>query len=441
MEDASDLKLEELRAMRDEVSHLSRMLRDHFDGATVSACTRRLDVSIHIIEGERKPILVEIRGGISLSAKLSSVRASLLIALLVDLRDRHDGGVGVENLFEASTKVWAVLDPKSVGDGKAAARLRVALYRVEGFLKELSPSVSGLSLALDLTRTQLVVYSAGGAPAERLEIDIRPSTVELEQALRMIGENSPIALIRRRKAVFFPMDAAAIDRLHLAFLSSEASVRVRSLSFRLSHWLFPQALLERTAASAERRALAQRAAERLANGTLSFTEIVQRECLWDTIRESTKGKFVALPMGARVQEVGEYLDRLAALSSSDSGYQLVLTESELPFFIVTYQLAGECFTLLFRSPMEGSEAPCSCFAVYGEQFLERISEQVLEWTLSRSGTIEDRDLVAEEVRLVSATLSTSGPLLATSRMPGGVRQQTARPMPVGVGAARSSPLR
>ena len=328
MEDASDLKLDELRAMRDEVSHLSRMLRDHFDGAAVPARIRRLDVSIHIVDGERKPVLIEIRGGISLSAKLSFVRASLLIALLADLRDRCDGGCGVENLFESSARIWAALDPKSVRDGKAEARLRVALYRIGGFLEEMAPSVAGLSLCLDLPHAQLMVRTAAGVPVEKLEIDMRPGTVHLEEALRAIGEIPPIALIRRRKAVFFPMDTAAIDRLHLAFLRSDGEVRVRSLSVRLSNWLHPQSLLERTAASSELRALAKLATERLANGTLSLTEIVQRESLWDTIRESTKGKFVGFPMGARAAEVGEYLARLAELSSTVSGYRLVLTESE-----------------------------------------------------------------------------------------------------------------
>ena len=108
---------------------------------------------------------------------------------------------------------------------------------------------------------------------------------------------------------------------------------------------------------------------------------------------------------------------------------------------MTYEVGAECFTLLFRTPIRGGEAPCSCFAIYGEQFHERICEQVLEWTLSRSGTIDDGVRVAEEVRLVRETLAANGPLAATSRMPDGAGPQTGRRMRVADDAERSSPSR
>ncbi len=446
MEDASDLKLDELRAMRDEMSHLSRLLREHFDGSAVSTRDRTLNVNIEVVESERKPVLVAIRGGISISVRLSYVRASLLIALLADLRDRCDGGGGLPDLLEAASELWLSLDPTQPDDGKAPERLRVALYRIGGFLETIAPSVGGLSMALDTGTNQLCVRAADGSPLERLEIDIRARDPRHEATLQRVAETSPLMLIRRRKAVFFPMDAAAIDRLHLAFFRSAGQLRVRSLSFQLSHWLYPQALLERTAATAERRELARLALQRITNGTATVTEIVQRACLWDSIRENSKGKFQCFPLGARTADVVEYLDRLIELCAADEGFRLVLTESELPFFVVTYEVlmgaVSECFTLLFRTPSRGEGETCSCFAVYGDQFLERIREQVLEWTLQRSGTVADGTSVAEEVRRVRAALVSSGPLAATApQTPDGDAQSRGRLRPGPADVFRSSPWR
>ena len=414
MEDLGVINLEELRAMRDEMSQMSRLLQSHFEGELLSARSRKLDVRVQVVDSERKPVVIDIRGGISFTARLSYVRASLLVALFVDLRDRCDGGGGVTDLLDAAAEIWATLDPAQGDGAKAAGCLRVALYRVTDFLSEIAPSPSGLTLVLDLGAAQLVARSQDGGVVDKLEIDITSPHLRLLTTLQRIADVSPLNLIRRRKAMFFPMDPAALDRLHLAFFRSAAPLRVRSLSCRLTNWLHPPTLLERTVASPTLRELAQVVAQRLSEGSVLFTEVVKQDRLWDTIRESTKGKFSTLPLGARATEVLEYLDSLANLCREGKGYRLILTEGELPFFVITYELetpgGSECFTLLFRGPLEEDEPACSCFAVYGAQFLEQISAQVLDWTIQRADTLSDSSTVVQMLTRVRERLAAHGPI-------------------------------
>ena len=210
--------------------------------------------------------------------------------------------------------------------------------------------------------------------------------------------------LRTRQALYVPPNGG-FNNLLFEFYDHENPLRVFSVYFKPAETSYPVELLDTIEAHELVKARNKLALERLEKQTLSFTEVIHHEAIWDLIRTDKNQKFIAYPNAVKASDIVNHLNHLIYRVIAYPTYELVLTNAWLPFYFGIYDTGTpgnpECATVFFQRSYNTSTVDYSCFAVMDSDLESGISLNVVDWVLSHPSTVrETKDVVAalEEVR-------------------------------------------
>ena len=149
-------------------------------------------------------------------------------------------------------------------------------------------------------------------------------------------------------------------------------------------------------------------------GRLNFTEILRRETIWDMIRLRPNGAFKLYPPQVTQEQVADHLELLIGVLQRYENYQLYLTDAEIPFVLVTYEVRSsnipEIFTVFFQPFSSPDREDLGCFVVYDDLVRQSVSDHIADWLLSHPSTVRNKTAVIDELRTVRDYLEEHGPL-------------------------------
>lgn len=373
--------------------------------------TAELKVYFERASGERRPYLIRFEGLVSATVKLSAVRASILLVLLVDLEDRGDGGQGVLDLLRAMNETYYELSPLDKNDPISVTdRIRVAMYRFSDFFSEdLGLKTDRAPLKFD-HRAIRIFGHAGRAPV----VEISSSDSVISGVIDRLLSTSPLARIRRYKTMFIPSGISNYDRLLLEFFDHRFPVAMTSMFVRPSVNSYPPPLLKKIGVSSNTLRRREIFGDGLKQGRFRHRELLRRDSIWDLIRADKKGRFTSYPFAISKAEVDSHLKHIGENLSEHRNYELILTDAPFQFLLVSIVIESgkipEHYTLLYQYPNQESLYDISAFVIYDRNVGQSVSTMVVEWVLNHATTVGDRKKIDEELELVRTYLKKHGPL-------------------------------
>lgn len=409
--------LSELRELKKHVLRIEAR-----QGSATAAAPPKPQLKVYYgrIEMERKSFLVRMDGIISATLRLSSLRATLLLVLLVDLQDRLDGGRGITNIVQAAAGVWPKLDAQATQGARAQNSLRVGLYRLEHFISGNSDfSGADFRLVFNPADSRLAVSDAKtGKAANRIDIDLSTNDRDVAAVLDEVMSTSPLARVRKRKVLYVPGGREGFDRLLLELYEHSHPLVVKTLYFRPAIQSYPTRLLEAIGMSDRNIHRKEVVFEGYRTGRCRFLEILNFETIWDMIRFVPDVGFKLYPRTITAEHVEQHLEHLIYKIETFPTFELVLTDASFPFYLGTFDIhtqpVPEHITIFFRRFSRDYVHDVSCFVLSDEAVSENISKNIIDWILAHPSTVRDRGEVVSYIKNVIERLRNEGPLLATS---------------------------
>ena len=351
--------------------------------------------------------------GVTIRRSLTPVRAAILLVLLLELLERSENEQPPETRDARVRRALLSIDRHAHDGGEGTPdSLRVALYRTAQFLTSEFGEHPESGVSLGIERSDLVLRVRGEV--------VRPEciTVELTSADRVISSflehslaSSPLNQLRKMKALYVAPGEHGQDRLLLEILDHEFPVRQTTLFYRPTIQGFPPALLAKLNLSPNRRRRQAVALQAYQSGRLQYTEILQRQVLWDLVRRvpGTQLSRSGYPPDFSTADIIEHLEHLISLLRTMSGYELILTDAFFPFYINALEIARpggvERLVLFFQQAEHDNIREVSVFGVRDDAVFFSSHERVIQWVLSHPTTKRKRHQVIEELEGIRDTLS------------------------------------
>ncbi len=417
------LVLNELRSikgtvdlLKQDVGGMREQLNSPVSGAGKSG-ERRLEIFFTAAETERKPFLIQCEGFLSASVKLSAIRTAILLVLCLDLEDRLEGGTGVTEPLAAIEKTLLTIDPASAeAKNQNPEKIRVAIYRFWEFCQS-SNFLTGreYSISFDDKLLRLsVVRVDGGEVLDQVQVEITSNESRLSAILHSTLTRSPLAQVRKRRALFVPPGSEGADRLLLEMYDHPYPLRVTSLYVRPPLTSYPDALLAKLGVSPRVLRRKELAFEGYRSNRFEFFEILNESTIWDLIRYSSKTGFKLYPRKVSKNDVAVHLDNLINILKNYENYHLFITQMVVPFVVVTYEIQSraipEFFTIFFQAFNSAAERDLGCFALYDRAVYQNITDHIVSWLLNHPSTIKSRSKVIALLQTVRDHLEEKGPL-------------------------------
>lgn len=422
----SNLLLEEIRQLRAEVSELKRL------NAFIPRLERALNAENKIVSPEvapankpiklncfferrgdgRKPFTLHVDGALKLSFDMSSVRAAIILVLLLDFQDRCESWPALSNPMQTITRVYSRLESGSAQSNDPNNMIRVALYRFELFCKETGLFDNGdFRISFDPHECRLNRVDAPSS--ESLVVRISSSDAEI---CRIIDETltiSPLTRVRRRGATYISAGPFGSHQLYLELLDHQNPVSETSIYYRPALTTFPDSILDRIKDCSRLKIRKQLTLDGFKSGRIKYTEILNRESLWDMIRWTPEG-FKYYPQDTRPEEVLEHLGELIEYVQIYPQYELVLTDAAFPFLLSTFELgpanSQEYFTCFYRQFVKDTPQEFSYFVVSGPAIASSVFDKIFSWIVSHPTTSRRREDVLAELQRVKSHLESFGPI-------------------------------
>lgn len=414
--DVSNLELlNHILNLKSDVEALQATLRgDHASHNNTQGAKHRLDVYIdHRSGSERKPFIVTVDGLFKNRSSMSAVRVMILLVLLLDLKDRCDGGKGIIDRRQAIRKAYDVIVGGEVTD--LDNTLRSALYRFEVFLADQKLlRNSEIVLRFDFEECQFRVD--GMRPDQVPEIDLSVSSPlpVINAVINDLLASSPLTRLRREKALYAPPGPQGIDLMLAEMFDHQHPVSMTALFSRPSLQNFPYQLLQKIGASDQRLRRAKVVQDGYVSGRCKCLEILPRERIRNLIRADANGKFLWYPETIKIDDVEDHLNRWADLVEADNAYTLAITDAVTPFHMATFELntavMPEFYTMFMQRLSFEFMSEEGCFVVGERSAYTAISEHIVYRMLHHPTTVREFSLVAEELRLLAEQLRSKGPL-------------------------------
>ena len=408
-----------MRALRDDIHRLERTLRSSertFTEPSVAAPIRKLDIFFDRLPGERKPYAVKIEGVLKATQKLSPIRTAILIVLLLDLQDRHEGGRGVIDPFDAIVRAYSMLESDTAIDEHLQNSIRVALYRFDIFMKE-SATFRGDDLALifDSNHGRLALVDAEhNSITDPIQISVTTNDSAIAEVLDRILATSPLARVRKRKALYVPSGKENFDRLLLELYDHSYPVKSTVLYFRPSIQSYPHNVLDAIGVSEYMSIRKDIVFNAYQTGRCEVLEILNKQTIWDMIRYSPETGFKLYPRQITQPLVKDHLEHLIYKLQTFEHFSLALTDAAFPFHVHTFEIRSgdvpEYFSLFMRRFIKQFIHDVSCFVVNDPLVYQSIHEHIVGWILSHPSTVRERKHVIEEIRVVLRHLEEKGPI-------------------------------
>ncbi|MFN8392872.1 MAG: hypothetical protein U0136_21445 [Bdellovibrionota bacterium] len=399
---------------------MSSQLRFLNGGSTeASARPQSLPLSIKVFFNRqtsvRKPFRVDFQGAIQRSEGLSAVRAAIFLVMLLDLRDRLEGGCGASDPAVECARVAQLLEPAAKSADPANV-MRVALYRFFDYFERENPlSSTQLSIRFDVDSLRFSLTDGSGLPFERaVQLDIASNDPAVEQILSTAFHSSPLAAVKRRKSLYVPAGPSGSDRLLLEMYNHPHRLRVTSLYVRPPFQSYPEHLLHLI--GIDERVIERRriAFEGYRAGRFHFLEILPKRVIWNLIRSDGKRRFKMYPPQVKQSHVLDHLDNLIHVLRTYEHYEFYVTDATIPFASVIYEIHSsevpEFYSVFFQSFDSAEEHDLGCFVMSDPHVYQSISDHIVNWVVTHQSTVRERDDVIKFLRKVRKHLHQHGPL-------------------------------
>ena len=402
----------EQSAFEQVVAHLTSM-------SVPTASTGRLPLRIFLdqIESERKPYRLRIQGALEVSESLSPIRAAIFLVLLLDLKDRSEGGDGSSETMQQLSLAYEQLDRcPGFSATNAPALLRTALYRFGRFLEDTKSFARGsIALRLDRERLRLeMLERSSGAPTSNLEISLESSCHAIRNVIERSFAASPMTKVCRLKTAYLESGENGHDRFFQEVFDHSFPVESFGTFERPSLQTQPEELLRRAGVSESRILQAKAMHEGFRTGRCRFTEIHHRDTLWNCIRYSEHAGFRLYPKHFRVEDIANHLRHIIWLLETYPAYQFYVTDAPIPFHVVTAQIhrneTPSCFTVFFPKFSKATLFDVSSFVVHDLNLCQNMERHVIGAISDLPCTIRDRHRVTSCISEVLEHLERSGPL-------------------------------
>ncbi len=357
---------------------------------------------------ERKPFVVTLEGSERISRTLTPVRAAIMLVLLMDLVERSETGKSSGDTATRVREALAELAPEENAEASADA-VRVALYRAGQFVRDEFSQTIDSEISFAVEKGSLAILRRGiPVPAQSLQVELTTSDQTISSFLDRSLATSPLARLRKAKALYVPPGNDGQDRLLLEFFEHEHPLREVSLFYRPTIQSFPQDLLAKFVYAKNRRRRQEIAIQGYQSGRIHYIEILPRKALWEMIKRIPGKGFSAYPSGATPADVVSHLDHLQFLVRSMAGYELVLTDAFMPFYINTFEItrpeAVERFVLFFQQAEQDNVRNVSTFALKDDAVFFSTQDRIIKWVLSHATTVRNRETVLSELEAVRNAL-------------------------------------
>lgn len=362
----------------------------------------KLYFSLDRLGGERKPFILRAEGLINIDLKLSSIRAAIVLVLLLDLQDRIEGGPGISGIIEKVIEFYLALDPAASQIVNIKNVTRVGLYRFEFFLQEVQRNAGTKStLVFKPIRPSLEIKSP---QASYTEITIASTDQSILLLLEKNSKISPLSRLRRNKSMYVPTADGGWEQLFLEFIDNDCQIVSTNLFYRFSLVTYPDSLLHAIGASPATFARKRIMLEGYTSGRIQFVEYLSRETLWDTVTQTADGSFKLYPEMISSTQVVEHLQYVIHKVETYDNYKLILTSAPFPFNLGTIEMykdrKTEMFTMFYRQYLRESVLDRSCLALNDQSTAVSVQMSVVSSVKEHASTCSDRPSVIKEIKQV-----------------------------------------
>lgn len=410
---------------RDLLNHILRLENDiallksslsgqTFDDAADSQSHRSLDVYIDLrTDSERKPYIVTVDGLFRARVSMSAVRVMVLLVLLLDFKDRCDGGRGILDRRNSIKRAYDVIVGGEVTD--LDNTLRSALYRFEVFLQDQKLFRNDkLALRFDFEECRLRVENLKPEMVPNISVSVSSPLPVINEVIHELLSVSPLTRLRREKALYAPAGPQGIDLMLAEIFDHRHPVTMTALFSRPSIQNFPVSILQKMQVSDQRIRRAKVVQEGYQSGRCRCLEILPRESIKNLIRVNSDGKFLWCPEGITSDDVVFHLNHWAELVEGDNSYSLAITDAATPFHLATFELHAtsmpEFYTMFMQRMGFEFRNEEGCFIVGERSAFSAISQHVVHRMLNHPTTTRESIVLAQELRSLSTQLQTQGPI-------------------------------
>jgi hypothetical protein len=357
---------------------------------------------------ERKPFVVTLEGGERISRTLTPIRTAILLVLLMDLLERSETGSSSQDNVARVKEALAELAPDESAESSHDA-VRVALYRAGQFIKDEFSGAVNDELSFAVEKGAMVILHRGTPiPPRFLQVEITTSDQMISSFLDRSLATSPLARLRKAKALYVPPGNDGQDRLLMELVDNDFPIKETCLFYRPTIQSFPQELLAKFTTGKNRRRRQEIAMQGYQSGRVNYTEVLPRKVLWDMIRRIPGKGFALYPPEATATDVISHLDHLQFLVRSVRSYELVLTDAFFPFYLNTFETTRnetiERFVLFFQYAEQENVRHVSTFALKDDAVYFSTQDRIIKWLLGHPTTIRNPEHILSEIQAVRTAL-------------------------------------
>ena len=405
--------LNEIRALREELRE-----RTAPSPSLIAHDSRpQFKIAIDRVVGERKPFVLRCSGILDLELKLSSMRAALLLALLLDLQNRGTGGPSYPDSTSRMLAVYRALEGSSASDDQLSSVVRVGLYRLELSLHD-EPLFVGPELTLAYNAVQHRFEIAPQSALKKLSeftITISSSDPKILACIDSQSAISPLDRARQQNSMYVSSGERGWDQLFLEFFNHKLPVKNTSLFYRPALPTYSDELLAHIKASPATVARKHVQLEGYRSGRVQFEETLNRQTLWDMITTDQEGVFRLYPPGTTKELVASHIREIQKHLELYEQYSLALTDAVFPFIVgvveITRPESTESFTMFYRQPPDTHAGDVTCFVLYDPAVAHSVLSRVISTVREHPSTVSTRAEVQAELAHVLDYLETQGPLV------------------------------
>lgn len=383
----------EVRELRHEIA----LLRDLIADKPAHSQSLHLRIFAERTNGERKPFLLVLSSSKEHRVRLSAIRTAITLSLLLDLEQRSQGLPGAVNTRESAAEFLLRMNVSQGDMNRLSEQIRVAFYRYAEFWKDELEEVT--RSRYDREKERLFFPDEG----TRISVELTSTDPLIEDALPKVGQTPMLDRLRRDKFLFVPGGGKGSERFLKEIYASPGPLEVSSAYARLQLITVPQTILRKyckVPEALERNIIMH---DRLANGLLTYSEIIPEDGFEELVNRGPEADFAYFP-GMSVQEIVEHLDFVQKLILSKSGYRLIVTRSEIPFYLGRFVAQGFSLSSFFKLPRSGPVSAYSSFAVWGPEVGRMAEATLFDWLLQHPTTTSDPTRILEYLSTIRQRL-------------------------------------
>ncbi len=297
---------------------------------------------------------------------------------------------GVSDIRETSSQLLGLITPDFHLTSRTSEQIRVALYRFAPFWKEELQDV--VKASFDTANARLAFHDS----TFQTKMEIASSDPLIEDALPKLGQTPMLERLRRDRFLFVPGGGRGAERLLAEVYATPGPIDIISTYARLPLITVPRHLLDKHGTIPEAYARYAIMHQRLKEKSLTITEILPEEGFDQLIMHGPKAASAYFP-NLSVDELVQHMEFLRELLETGAGYRLILTRSDIPFYLGRYTTQSFSLSSFFKPPRSGPVSAYSCFAIWGAEIGDMAQATLFDWLMNHPTTESDPKKVLKYV--------------------------------------------